>query len=109
MHAGTESVFVVWETELRPGAEEEGLALTRRIWAEMGELEGYLGHRLLRDLDAPGRLLVVSRWTSRDVADRLAVAYKDTELPRRIAPLLARPRGRWVFAGDESEAGLPIP
>jgi quinol monooxygenase YgiN len=97
-----DGVFSVWETWLRPGAEEEGVALTRRIWADMRQFRGYVGHRLLRDLDAPGHLLVVSRWETRDLADATLAAYRGAEPVQRMGPLLAQPRSRWVLIEDNA-------
>ncbi len=90
-------VTVVWETYLKQGSEEEGLALTHRIWTDMTRFEGYVSHFILRDEDEKGHLLVVSEWTSRDAADRTRVEYSDAEPVRLITPLLAKPRSRWVF------------
>ena len=91
-------VTVVWETWLNQGAEEEGLNLTRRIWADMTGFEGYVSHFILQDEDAAGHLLVVSTWTSRDKPDRIKEEYAQAEPVRLITPLLAKPRNRWVFS-----------
>lgn len=91
-------VTVVWETWLKPGCEEQGLGLTRMIWADMTGFAGYISHVILRDEDESGHLLVVSKWVSRDTADRIREEYAQAEPVRLITPLLARPRNRWVFA-----------
>jgi heme-degrading monooxygenase HmoA len=57
---------------------------------------GYLGHELLADLDNPGRLLVVSRWESREHADRVLTEYTDNENAREANRLVDRPRRRFV-------------
>jgi hypothetical protein len=31
-------ITVIWDTWLKPGAESEGLRLTRRVWADMRKL-----------------------------------------------------------------------
>ncbi len=93
-------VTVVRETWLKPGAEGEGLALTRRIWTDMPRFQGYVSHVILQDEDAKGHLMVISEWTSRAAADRIRDAYAQAEPVLQIAPLLAKPRGRSVFSKD---------
>ena len=93
-------VTVVWETWLKQGSEDEGLALTRRIWTDMTHFQGYVSHFILKDEDERGHLLVVSEWTTRDAADRIRDSYSDAEPVRLITPLLAKPRNRWVFEKD---------
>src|SRR5262245_25772647 len=94
-------ITVVWETWLKAGAEAEGLRITRQIWSDMRAFDGYVSHQLLVDLDTPGRLIVLGRWRSRDDADRVREQYQDAETVRRLTPLLARPRDRWVTAEDQ--------
>src|SRR5215510_14457162 len=94
-------ITVVWETWLKAGAEAEGLRLTRQIWSDMRAFEGYVSHQLLVDQDAPGHIIVLGRWRSRDEADRVREQYKDAETVRLLTPLLARPRDRWVTVEDE--------
>jgi quinol monooxygenase YgiN len=94
-------VTVVWETWLKAGAEAEGLHLTRQIWSDMRAFHGYVSHQLLVDLDAPGHIIVLGRWRSRDDADTVLQQYKDAETVRRLTPLLARPRDRWVTVEEE--------
>lgn len=93
-------VIVVWETWLNSGAEAEGLRLTRRIGSDRQEFEGYISHLLLVDQDAPSHFLVVSPWHSREAADRIKEHYAGSETVRRLRPLLARDRGRWVYSED---------
>ena len=94
------AVTVVWDTWLKPGAEEEGLRLTRQVWSDMRAFEGYLSHNLLIDQDAPGHILALGRWRSRDDADQVRERYKDSETIRQLIPLLARPRDRWITVED---------
>jgi quinol monooxygenase YgiN len=95
------AVTVVWNTWLKPGVEAEGLRLTRQVWSDMRSFEGYLSHQILVDEDAPGHIIVLGRWRSRQEADRVRERYKDSETIRLLTPLLARPRDRWVTAEDE--------
>jgi heme-degrading monooxygenase HmoA len=93
-------ITVVWDTWLKPGAEAEGLQLTRRVWSDMRGFEGYLSHQILVDQEAPGHILALGRWRSREDADRVREAYKDSETIRQLLPLLIRPRDRWITAED---------
>jgi quinol monooxygenase YgiN len=93
-------VVVVWETWLRAGAEAEGLGLTRQIWSDMQHVDGYVSHQLLVDQDTAAHLLLVSEWRSREAADRSRAEYASEAL-RKLKPLLARERGRWVCSKDE--------
>jgi quinol monooxygenase YgiN len=104
MSAGKEVVTVVWDTWLKPGAEAEGLRLTRQVWSDMRRFEGYLSHLILIDQDAPDHIIVLGRWRSREDSDRVREQYKDSETIRQLTPLLARPRDRWVTSEDEQPA-----
>ncbi len=92
-------VTVVWETWLNSGAEAESLSLTRRIWSDMQRFD--ISHRLLIDQDASTHLLVVSEWVNRETADRIKDQYAGSETVRRLKPLLACERGRWVYSEDK--------
>ena len=95
-------VTVVWDTWLKPGAEEEGLRLTRQVWSDMRSLDGYVSHQLLLDQDASGHIIALGTWQSREHADRVREAYKDSETIGQLTPLLARPRDRWITVDGES-------
>jgi quinol monooxygenase YgiN len=97
-------VTVIWDTRLKPGSEEEGLRLTRQVWSDMRSFEGYLSHQILVDQDAPGHIIALARWRSREDADRVRGRYKDSGTIRQLTPLLARPRKRWVTSEDEPPA-----
>jgi predicted lactoylglutathione lyase/quinol monooxygenase YgiN len=109
MSAEKGAVTVVWDTWLKPGAEAEGLRLTRQVWFEMRSFEGYLSHRILIDQDAPGHIIALARWKSRVDAERVRERYRDSETIRQLTPLLARPRERWVTWEDERLEGRPSP
>ena len=97
-------VMVVWETWLKEGAEAEGLRITRQIWSDMQQVDGYVSHQLPVDQDAANHLLLVSRWRTREAADRSRDEYAGSEAGSktvpRLKPLLARERSRWVFSED---------
>ncbi len=92
----------IWETWLNPGAETEGLRLTRLIWSDMKSVDGYLSHQMFVDQDTAGHLFVVSQWRSRAEADRVKEQYAGSETVRTLTPLLARPRGWWVLSEDQA-------
>lgn len=94
-------VTVVWDTWLKDGTEAKGLRLTRQVWSDMRGFEGYISHQILVDQDAPGHIIALARWRSREDADRIREKYKDSETIRQLTPLLARPRERWVAYEDE--------
>lgn len=93
-------VTVVWDTWLKPGKEAEGLRLTRQVWSDMRAFEGYMSHQILVDQDAPGHIIVLGRWRTREDPDRVREKYKDSETIRQLTPLLARPRERWITSED---------
>jgi len=99
------SITVVWDTWLRPGAEAEGLRLTRQVWSDMRRFEGFLSHQILIDQNEPGHIITLARWRRLADADAVREKYKDSETIRRLTPLLARPRDRWITQEDEPAMG----
>lgn len=91
------SVYSIWESRFAPDAAKEGRQITEAIWRDMPGFEGYIDHELIEDLDDPGHLLVVSRWTTRERADAVLHEYASHPNARRANELVARPRTR--FAG----------
>jgi len=94
------AIVVVWDTWLKEGAEAEGLRVTREVWADMRAFAGYVSHELLVDEDAPGHVLALGRWRTREDADRALAQYRGSEVIGRLTPLLAQPRERWVMRED---------
>lgn len=98
------AIYSIWESRFSPSVAAEGLAVTDAIWADMPDYDGYLDHELLVDADDPGRVLVVSRWTTRERAD--AVLQQYAAHPNALAAnrLVSEPRRRFVAArhtGDQ--------
>jgi quinol monooxygenase YgiN len=89
------SVFSIWESRYPPERVDEGLDLTRAIWTDMLQFDGYLDHELVQDLDDSGHLIVVSRWRSRDAADT-ALSYASHPNAMRADGLVSEPRSRTV-------------
>jgi quinol monooxygenase YgiN len=97
-------ITVIWDTWLKPGSEEEGLRLTRKVWSDMRSFEGYVSHQIFIDQDAPGHIVALAQWRSRADAESVKEKYKDSETIRQLIPLLARPRDRWVTCEDGAGA-----
>ena len=87
------SVYSIWESRFPAEMAEEGVAVTNAIWEDMLAFDGYLEHELIRDLDQPGHLIVVSRWASREAADA-AMSYRSHPNARRADQLVSEPRRR---------------
>jgi quinol monooxygenase YgiN len=94
-------ITVIWDTWLKSGTEEEGLCLTRRVWSDMRNFDGYVSHQIFIDQDASGHIIALAKWRSRRDADAVREKYKNAETIRQLTPLLARPRDRWVAREDE--------
>lgn len=94
-------ITVIWDTWLKPGAEEEGLRLTRQVWSDMKSFDGYISHQIFIDQDAPGHIIALAKWQSRANADAVREKYQNAETIRQLIPLLARPRDRWMTHEDQ--------
>ena len=97
-------ITVVWDTWLKRGTEQDGLHLTRQVWSDMQSFDGYVSHQIFIDQDAPGHIIALAKWQSRTDADAVREKYKDSETIRRLIPLLARPRNRWVTCEDQASS-----
>jgi len=100
--AAEDVVTVFWDTRLKPGAEAEGLRLTRQVWSDMRSFDGYVSHQIFIDEDAPGHIIALAKWQSRADADAVRERYKDSATIRQVTLLLARPRDRWVTREDNA-------
>ena len=101
---GERMITVIWDTWLKPGSESEGLRLTRLVWSDMRGFDGYVSHQLYIDEDAPGHIIALGTWESREHADQVRDKYKDSDTIRQLIPLLARPRERWITNRDDPAA-----
>lgn len=90
------AVYSIWEFRFPVNAAEDGLDITESIWSDMPAFEGYLDHELVRDLDDPGHLLVISRWSSRQHADDVLAEYAGHRNARRADQLVSEPRRRII-------------
>lgn len=75
---------LVFSYEARDPDEFERAYGPGGAWAEFfGRGAGYLGTELLRDVENPGRYLVIDRWESREAYGGFLDAHRD-ELMRRV-------------------------
>jgi quinol monooxygenase YgiN len=93
-------VAVIWDTWLKSGSEEEGLRLTRQVWSDMRNFEGYVSHQVFIDQDTPGHIIAVGKWRSRADADSVRDKYRNSDTIQQLSALLARPRDRWVTSEE---------
>lgn len=100
------SVYTIWESEFTADRRQEGAAITRAIWDDMRDFDGYVTHEIVEDLDHLGHLFVVGRWESREAADA-ALSYRTSPNVRRVEALVSAPRRRTV--GRPIDAGAAIP
>jgi heme-degrading monooxygenase HmoA len=90
-------VYSIWESRFPAETVEDGISVTKAIWHDMLGFDGYLAHELIQDLDEPGHLIVISRWTSREAADA-AMSYVSHPNAQRADELVSEPRRRTVGA-----------
>jgi heme-degrading monooxygenase HmoA len=77
-------IALFFSYEARDPAEFERVYGPEGDWAEFFRGgEGYVGTELLRDVEAPGRYLVVDRWESRDAYNAFIAEHRD-EYMRRV-------------------------
>jgi heme-degrading monooxygenase HmoA len=95
-------IYSIWESRFPAAAAAEGRAVTKAIWRDMPGFDGYLGHEILVDADDPGHLLVVSRWTTRELADAVLRDYAGHPNARAANRLVAEPRRRFVATRGDS-------
>jgi heme-degrading monooxygenase HmoA len=75
---------LVFSYEAREAAEFERVYGPEGEWAAFfAGGAGYLGTELLRDVEAPGRYLVIDRWASRDAYRAFVEEHRD-EYMRRV-------------------------
>ena len=89
-------VTVLWESRFRPASAEGGMEVTRKIWQDMRQFPGYVDHEIVRDLDDPGHVLVISHWTSREAAETVKNRYGAHPNVLLANQLVAEPRRRWI-------------
>jgi heme-degrading monooxygenase HmoA len=77
-------IALVFSYEVRDAEEFERAYGVEGDWAEFFKQgQGYVGTELLRDVEAPGRYLVVDRWESAEAYNAFASEHRD-EYMRRV-------------------------
>ncbi len=99
------AVYTIWESVFPAEHRQEGAEVTRAIWRDMREFDGYVAHEIVEDLDRPGNVIVVSRWESREAADA-ALSYRSSPNGRRVDALASAPRRRTVGRAIDTDAGI---
>jgi heme-degrading monooxygenase HmoA len=77
-------IALVFSYEVRDAAEFERVYGSEGEWAEFFRGgRGYIGTELLRDVEMPGRYLVIDRWESADAYNAFVAEHRD-EYMRRV-------------------------
>jgi heme-degrading monooxygenase HmoA len=77
-------IALVFTYDVTDAAEFERVYGPEGEWAQFFRAgRGYVGTELLRDVETPGRYLVVDRWESREAYNEFAAANRD-EYMRRV-------------------------
>ena len=77
-------IALVFSYEVRDTAEFERVYGSEGEWAGFfRQGRGYIGTELLRDVEAPGRYLVIDRWESAETYNTFVAEHRD-EYMRRV-------------------------
>jgi heme-degrading monooxygenase HmoA len=77
-------IALVFSYDVRDSTEFERAYGNEGEWARFfGRGRGYIGTELLRDVETPGRYLVIDRWESADAYNAFANGHRD-EYMRRV-------------------------
>ena len=77
-------IALVFSYEVRDTAQFEAVYGPEGEWATFfAGARGYIGTELLRDVEAPGRYLVIDRWESADAYNEFVAAHRE-EYMRRV-------------------------
>jgi len=101
------NVTVLSESRFPAARAEGGLEVTRKIWQDMRQFPGYVDHEIVRDLDDPGHVLVISHWSSREAVETVKNRYGHHPNVVLANQLVAGPQRRWIgmHMDDTSAAG----
>ena len=76
-------IALVFSYEVHEAAEFERVYGPDGEWAEFfRQSRGFIGTELLRDVEAPGRYLVIDRWESADAYNAFAAERQDEYMER---------------------------
>lgn len=94
-------ITLVWDTWLKPGAEDEGLRLTRQVFIDLRDCDGYVSHQIFIDQAAPRHIITFARWRGQVDVETVREKYADSETISQLRPLLAWPKDCWVTHEDQ--------
>jgi len=76
-------IALVFSYEVHDAAEFERVYRADGEWAEFfRQGRGYIGTELLRDVEAPGRYLVIDRWESADAYNAFVAEHRESYMER---------------------------
>jgi heme-degrading monooxygenase HmoA len=76
-------IALVFSYEVRDAAQFEAVYGPEGEWAQFfAGARGYVGTELLRDVEAPGRYLVVDRWESAEAYNAFVAERRDEYMQR---------------------------
>lgn len=76
-------IALVFSYEVRDAAQFEAAYGPEGDWAGFfAQGDGYIGTELLRDVEQPGRYLVVDRWESAEAYNAFVAAHRDDYMRR---------------------------
>jgi heme-degrading monooxygenase HmoA len=76
-------IALVFSYEVRDAEEFERVYGPDGDWAQFFKQgTGYIGTELLRDVEAPGRYLVIDRWESADAYNAFTAQHRDEYMQR---------------------------
>ena len=90
------NIAVIWEARFGSTNEQSGLEVTRKIWQDMLHLADCLDYTIVRDQEEQGHILVISQWSSSEIANAAKnryAAHPNAVIANQLA--LEAPR-QWV-------------
>ena len=103
------NVAAIWEFRFGETNEQRGIEVSRRMWHDMLQAHDCLDYTILRDQEEPGHVMVISHWSSPEIA--IAAKNRYAAHPNAIIAnqLALEPPRRWIGlpenpAFPESEA-----
>ncbi len=84
------NVASVFEFRFPTEVSEEGFGVARAIGADMPGETGYLDHSVIRDLQDPRRVLVITHWVDQDHATAVLSHYANDPKVRKATELIGQ-------------------
>ena len=100
------TAYTIWESTFPAERRQEGADVTRAIWQDMRDFDGYVGHEIVEDLDHPGRPHRRRSVGEPAEAADTALSYRASPNARRVDALVSAPRRRTVGEAIDTGAGI---